>query len=340
MDQQISDRFNNDILHAAMRRYAIAGDQFRPLDAFESFIYEFERDHQSFILRLGHSSRRSEVLIHGEVDWINYLAAHGVSVAKAICSQNGKLVEVLEDEQGGQFLAVAFVKASGRPPWNVGWTPAMYEAVGRLLGRMHILATRYQPANPAWKRPEWDDDLFEVVERYLPASESLAKEKYRAVCAHLRGLPKDRQCYGLIHQDVHSSNMFVDHAGRLTLFDFDDCVYSWFINDIAITLFYIALDAEDLPAFTRHYMTHFLKGYLQVHPFDPRWLEEIPWFLKLREIELYAVIHRDFDIIRIDDPWCARYMVDRKEKIENDIPFIDFDFTTLKSKVEGNPEFR
>jgi Ser/Thr protein kinase RdoA (MazF antagonist) len=332
MERQIKERLNDEILQAAMQRYAIPGDQIWPMDAFESFIYEFKRDSQSFILRLGHSLRRTEALVQGEIDWINYLADHGVSVARAIYSQNGKLVEVVEDGQGGQFLAVAFVKVSGRPPWNVGWTPALYEAYGRLLGQMHFLTAQYQPTDPAWKRPDWDDELFEFVERYLPASEHLAKEKYRNLCAYLHGLPKNRQCYGLIHQDAHGSNMFVDQAGRLALFDFDDCAYSWFINDIAIALFYIALDADDPPTFTRHFMTHFLHGYRQVQPLDPHWLREIPNFLKLREIELYGVIHRDFDVRQIDDPWCARFMQGRKEKIENDIPFIDFDFSSLKSR--------
>jgi len=323
MEQQIRDRYNDDILQAAMRCYGIAADQIRPLKAFESFIYEFERDDQAFILRLGHSLRRTQALIHGEVDWINYLAAHDVSVAKAIRSQNGKLVEVLEDGQGGQFLAVAFVKAPGKPPWKVGWTPEMYAAYGRLFGRMHVLATQYQPADPVWKRPEWDDDLFDFVERYLPASERIARQKYRDVCTHLNDLPKERQCYGLIHQDAHGSNLLVNQTGSLTLFDFDDCAYSWFINDIAIALFYIALDADDPPAFTRRFLSHFLRGYRQVRPIDLDWLEQIPWFLKLREIELYAVIHRDFDVNQIDDPWCARFMHGRKERIENDIPFID-----------------
>jgi hypothetical protein len=58
-------------------------------------------------------------------------------------------------------------------------------------------------------------------------------------------------------------------------------------------------------------------------------LQELPWFLKLREIELYGVIHRDFDVNAIDNAWCARFMRDRKAKIEHDVPFVDFDFASL-----------
>lgn len=328
MEQHIRDRYCDTILREAMRRYAIADDQIRPLDAFESFIYAFERGPHAYILRIGHSLRRSEALIQGEVDWINYLAAGGVSVARAIRSEAGNLTEAVDDGQGGQFLVTAFAKAHGQPPWEM-WTPTLYATYGHLLGSMHALAQHYRPAEPAWKRPDWDDDSMEFVERYLPASEALAKQKYHALCDHLRTLPKENASYGLIHQDAHGSNFLVDEAGHITLFDFDDCVYSWFINDIAIVLFYIVMDAEDWPAFTREFMTHFLRGYQQVHSLDPRWLKEIPAFLKLREIELYAVMHRDFDVHNIDHWWCARFMRDRKDKIEHDVPFIDFDFESL-----------
>ena len=190
MEQQIRDRYRDTILQEAMHRYGIANDQIRPLDAFESFIYEFERGPYTYILRIGHSLRRSEALIQGEVDWFNYLAEGGVSVARAIRSQTGKLVEAVEDGQGGHFLVTAFVKAQGQPPWDL-WTPTLYKSYGRLLGSMHALARRYQPAELAWKRPEWDDDSMEFVERYLPASEAVAKQKYRALCDHLHSLPKD-----------------------------------------------------------------------------------------------------------------------------------------------------
>jgi Ser/Thr protein kinase RdoA (MazF antagonist) len=93
------------------------------------------------------------------------------------------------------------------------------------------------------------------------------------------------------------------------------------------------MDAEDWPAFTHEFMSHFLQGYVKANPLDAKWLvkwlKEIPNFLKLREMELYAVVYRDFDIKNIDDWWIARFMQGRKQKIENDVPFIDFEFESL-----------
>ena len=334
MDQQTILRFNDDILQEAMRRYGITKDQIKPLDAFESFIYEFERGNAVYILRIGHSFRKSETLILGEVDWINYLARGGVSAARAVASESGKLVEVIEDGQGGQFLVTAFVRAQGQKPWDAGWTPARYENYGRLVGRMHALAVNYQPANAAWVRPQWDAESFSFVEQYLPSSETIALQKYQSLLKHIYTLPKDKTSYGLIHQDAHQNNFFMDADGTITLFDFDECAYSWFISDIAIVLFYISMDAEELgfpstAAFTQEFMGHFLRGYREVYALDSKWLKEIPAFLKLRELELYAVVHRDFDIKNIDDPWIAGFMRGRKANIEQGLPFIDFDFESL-----------
>lgn len=328
MEQQIKDRYSNAILQEAMCRYGIPREQIRPLDAFESFIYEFARGPHTYILRIAHSLRRSADLIQGEVDWINYLAEGGVSAARAILSEGGKLVEAIEDGWGGSFLVTAFVKAPGQPPWEL-WSPELYENYGKLLGSIHALTMDYKPARPAWKRPDWDDDIMEFVERYLPDSETAAKQRYQALRAHLRTLPREPRSYGLIHQDAHGSNFFVDDNGTITLFDFDECAYSWFSNEVAIALFYIVMDAEDWPAFTREFMTNFLRGYQRAHPFDPVWLQELPHFLKMREIELYAAIHRDFDVNNITDTWCERFMRGRKTRIEQDQPFIDFAFESL-----------
>ena len=329
MEHRIKSRYNDDILHEAMLRYGIAEDRIHLLDGFESFMYEFERDGNAYILRIGHSLRRSIPMIQGEVNWINYLAAGGVPAARAILSENGKLVEPIDDGQGEHFLATAFVKARGQHPKRSEWTPRFFEAYGAMLGRMHALSKRYKPDPSTW-RPHWDDPIMLEVERLLPPPEVIAVEKYRALTEHLRALPWDADSYGLIHQDAHTGNLFADEAGNITLFDFDDCVYGWFIYDIAMVLFYaVPFEQSGASSFTREFMPYFLRGYRRENQLDSAWLPELPHWLKLREIDLYAIIHRSFDVNSLDEPWVASYMEGRKQRIEGDVPFIDFDFQSL-----------
>lgn len=329
METRIKERFNEQILHKVMESYGIEEDHIHLLDGFESFIYEYQQEGQAYILRISHSLRRDENLIWGEIDWINYLHRGGACVAKAITAESGGYVVPVPDAQGGHFLAAAFVKANGNPPTKEVWNPPFYQKYGRVIGRMHALTMNYTPTNPAWIRPQWDGPEMLDIEGWLPESESLVLERYLQLKSHLDSLQKSRGTYGLIHQDAHAGNFFVDDEGTITLFDFDDCSYSWFMNDIAIVLFYIALGAEDQAAFTRDFMTYFLRGYQVENQLDEGWLREIPSFLKLREIDLYAVIHRSFDVENIKDPWVAMFMEKRKTRIENEIPVIDFNFRTL-----------
>ncbi len=329
MENRIKSRYSDAILHQAMLRYGIPDGSIHPLDGFESFIYEYERRNETGILRIGHSLRRGRTLVQAEVDWLNYLADGGAAVARLITSDNGKMVEVVEDGEGGEFVAAAFSKAPGRTPWEVGWTPERWQSYGRLIGRVHALSKTYLLPEPGRRRPEWDDDSMQEVERNLPETEALAVQKYQELVDYLRCLPKDGESYGLVHYDPHEANLLMDDAGQLTLIDFDDCAYCWYVYDIAIVLFYSSMGQEDKQAFIDAVMPPFLRGYSQETCLASRWLAEIPYLLKQREIDLYAVIHRSFDVEDIDNPWVVRFMQGRKEKIENDVPVIDYDFERL-----------
>lgn len=329
MDPKIAQRYNDDILREAMLRYGIKENEIKLLDGFESFMYEFYRPQDGeFILRVGHSGRRSPEMIAGEVDWINYLARGGANVSRAILSKHGNLVEAIDDGHGEQFLATAFIKARGEPSWETEWTPEFVEHYGQVIGRIHRLTKDYIPFDPSWRRPEWDSPGNLEIATWLPASETVALAKFEALMRHFEALPKNRNNYGLIHQDAHGGNFFV-HNGTITLFDFDDCVYSWFIYDIAMVLFYAAMGAEDQAAYTQDFMRAFLHGYLQENSLDPIWLRELPYFLKLREIDLYALIHFSFDMENLTDPWIIKYMKGRKALIDNNIPYIEFDWDSL-----------
>ena len=330
MEAKIRALYNESILDEARRRYGIVPDRLRFLDGFESFMIEFWRADGNFILRIGHSQRRSEALIRGEVDWINYLAAHGASVSRAIHSQAGNLVEKIDDGQGGHFLATAFVKAPGASAWEQdAWNEDLFLRYGQLIGRLHRLSRNYVVPNPSWQRPTWDDPVMLDLKAWLPASQRIVLARFRKLVDRLQKLPKGREGYGLIHQDAHAGNFFVDDQGVITLFDFDDCVYSWYANDLAIVLFYAVTNVDDADTFGLHFFEHFLRGYRRENQLDPHWLTTIPDFLKLREIDLYAVIHRSFDVQDLRDPWVAAYMKNRKARIEQEVPYVNIDFERL-----------
>lgn len=329
MKADIQARFSPAILSAAQARYGIASVAERP--AFESFIYEFERDGRAYILRIGHSLRRSVALIKGEVDWINYLAEGGAGVARAVLSEQGNLVERIDDGQGGYFLATAFDKAPGGPPMRGEiWNATLWEAYGRVLGRIHALSRDYTPSDPAATRPHWDDPIMLGTFDVLSAGETHIWQRREALIAKLHALPRDEDGYGMIHQDAHAGNFFVDDHGRITLFDFDDCVYAWYAYDIAMVLFYAVTNHPTPEAFAQAFFRPFMRGYDQENRLDRAWLATLPLFMTLRELDLYAVIADAFTPEQISgDGWIGTFMRGRRERLIDGMPYLNLDFNRL-----------
>ena len=319
------------ILAEASRRYGISPDDLNRLGSFASFIFAFKRNGQDFILRVNPATHRSTNLIMGELEWINYLADNGVPVCRPVPSQNGSLIEVVElnnidEDAKAYYTLTAFTRAAGRRPVKDDWNDELFTQWGRILGRMHALTKNYTPSDPSFTRPTWhqDDDL--QGQNYLPRSQTLVLQKHDDLIDHLFNLPTDRDCYGLVHEDMHHGNFFVD-GGQITIFDFDDCQYHWFAADVSMPLFYVMrntrLNDRSLQ-FANRFFNCLLEGYYCENTIDRYWLEEIPWFLKLREMILYIIIYAE-DAHDLDD-WCRDFMKDRRYRIENDIPVVDIDF--------------
>ena len=330
MDQSIRNRYSEAILAEAMRRYGIAPGDIAELGGFESFIYRFTRDGRPFILRVTHSLRRSPEAIHGEVEWMNYLAAGGASVAGAVASAGGALVEAIDDGAGGHFLATAFHFAPGRPPWEAGWTTTRRENYGRLIGRLHALTKRYEPGDPAWRRHAWPADSVDEVRRQLQDIDPAALARYLALVDQVGRLPRGRDDYGLIHFDAHEANFFID-GDTITLFDFDDCGYNWLANDVAMVIFYQAANRDDAADHLAAFLPDFLRGYAAENRLAPEWAGLIHDFLTMREIELYAVILRSYNVTpeqaeAIPHAWPRRFMQGRRERIAAGRPFVEMEF--------------
>jgi Ser/Thr protein kinase RdoA (MazF antagonist) len=331
MDPSIAARFHPRVLDRARECYAIEKDSIRLLDGFESFMYEFERPDGRFILRLSHSLRRSADQIRGEVDWINYLHRGQVGVARAIFSEREILVEEIDDGLDGRFLCTAFVRAPGTRAAKWHFTERLFRNYGRTLGRMHALSKDYEASSPSWKRPEWDSPENIALDRWFQGEMAPLLDKCRPLLDHLRSLPRDRDSYGMIHQDAHPGNFFVDEDCNITLFDFDDCVFGHFIYDLAMPLFYCCSWGEDRTAFTARFMPVFLSAYAEENRLDLVWIRELPNYLKLREIDLFAQINYSIkDAGNSEDPWLANFVRGRREKILNDVPFIEYDWESLR----------
>lgn len=301
----------------------------KDLGGFESFVYEYQFEEKEYILRVGHGLRRNRMLVRGELDWLDFLSRNGADVSTPRKSAAGNLVEAVSDEHGDEFLATSFRKAPGRPPERADWKEELFLNYGETIGRLHALSREYKP-KAGFERLDWDHPMMLNTADSLPETEPLALEKLKQTRETLQSYPQNPDTYGLIHQDAHAGNFYLTNEGKITLFDFDDCCYGHFAYDVAMVLFYAVTWSEDPDQFAPKFLTPFLQGYTRHSKFEKEWLEWLPAFLKLREIDLYGVIHRDRDVENLTSPWEINFMNGRKERIESGRPYINFPFGKLQ----------
>ncbi len=105
--------------------------------------------------------------------------------------------------------------------------------------------------------------------------------------------------FGLIHADLRMANLMIGAGGAkgagsggITVIDFDDCGWSWFLADLAAVVSFI----EDTPEAARM-ITDWLRGYREVRPIPSGHLPMIPTFVMLRRLMLTAWVasHADAD---------------------------------------------
>ncbi|MBO9539313.1 phosphotransferase [bacterium] len=332
MNQTLRDRYSPTVLAVFAQRYGVRPEEVTNLGGFESFVFAFSRDGGDYILKITHTVARSFEHLEGELEWLNYLADHGVPVSRAVPSLEGRLIEKLADESG-EYLAIAYEKAPGTPIVQADMTPALYRTWGNLIGRMHALTRAYEPSRPGLRRQTWEE--VSLAGFKVPEDHAWFAERAAALYPRLHALPKGPDAYGLVHSDLHFGNVLL-HEGRLTAFDFDDAHYTWFANDVAITLFYVltwsALWKWEADGFATEFLTTFLEGYREAAPFDDAWLAYFPDFLRLRRLVLYGALFQAFGPDEM--PERERKLFETlRQGILTDSEVVDLDFTRFVAQT-------
>lgn len=166
------------------------------------------------------------------------------------------------------------------------------------------------------------------AERYLPQGHQPILLALNELKSELAGLPVTPEHFGLIHGDINVGNFTLDESGEMTLFDFDECQYSWYTEDIAIQLYYLLyVFGEDSRAERKTqyelFMKHFERGYTDGGRQLPRHLkDQLGIFLRLRDIIVLVGMHRSWDLSQPDD-WTRDFLQDSWARITNGKSLID-----------------
>ena len=158
-------------------------------------------------------------------------------------------------------------------------------------------------------------------------------QKWEEFAGELNKLPKDKNGYGMIHNDLHQRNFYV-HNNEIILFDFGDCEYNWFIYDIAIVLYHAVqtVDENDIKGreeFAHQFIKVFLEGYLTENHLDSYWISKLSFFLNYRRIYSYMYFSKFLTKQQKSDKRVKDILIGMKKKIESDVPYLDINYKDL-----------
>lgn len=330
MHQQIRTLFNDTVLHQCAVRFGFDPNDLTNLHGFQNFVYASSRGGKPYILRATHSSHRSAGQVQAELDWLRYLTEHGVNAAVPVRTPDGELI-VTVGSGDCCFIASAFARAPGSKPDHRSYTEdgELIRKLGRLTGKIHALSRSYTVPKPAPVRGSWQNNQYVTrLHEYVPESYMSILPPVEQFVSLLSGLPRCPDSFGLIHGDIHMNNFHVD-GGMLTLFDFDECEYSWFACDIANPLFYATplpsdgTDRRHLVA--QRFYDAFMEGYCTEHTLSSQWLQRLPHFLRLRELLVLSGAFRSLDLDHLH-PWSKEMIEFTCRNLEYDLPYLDIRF--------------
>jgi Ser/Thr protein kinase RdoA (MazF antagonist) len=336
--EEIISICDREILDTASRLFGVKKDALKLFAGSEgcaNLVYEYQQDGQFRILRISFRPDRTAEQIQAELHFVDYLAEHGVRVSSPMPSQNGRLLETIQ-VRGMPLHIASFVRGKGtRVPDNdyryreEAPIEEYFQNWGRVLGQMHALTKNYRPVNEREKRPTW----FEINKSRL-VIETHVSERFPVVCDRIRSLlkeiqslPQDRYSYGLIHGDFNDGNFIVDYTnGDMTVFDFDDCGYFWFIYELASAweagvgrIMFGGL--EERKTFMDRYMEQIMEGYACENELSIEWMARLPMFVQLIQVEelLYYIQY-------IDDPneKMQKRLSYKIKCIEGNLPYMGF----------------
>lgn len=283
-------------IEQAKRLYGLEGSELKPIAEYEggrNRVFVCSKDgEKKYVLRISELNDRSMEDYLAEAEYIRFLAENGASVADVIPSPSGALVERIEDA-----YVCLFEYAKGMLMFDNGYRyregaplEEYFYNVGKTIGRIHKLSQEYEPSH---KRMSYFDKYnMEYIEELIPDTYGELKKVIAKRIEEFRKLPVNDDVFGMVHFDYCDGNYHVDmSSGDITVFDFDNCIFCWYMFDLAHTWTHgigwcqFEPDPKKRVAFMEHYFDTVLEGYRSETDVSEDMLSKLQLFIDMTLIE-------------------------------------------------------
>ena len=277
---------------AALARYRLESATVTLLSVSENGTFLVEAGDRRVVLRVHRPDYHSLAAVESELDWMDSVRRDSpIATPEVIRAADGR--RVVEVRLGDDVRLVdLFTFVPGRIA-EEDVSGVSFSDLGAITASLHQHAQQWNPPS-TFTRFRWDlDTMLGAGGRWgdwrdapalTPADAAAIEKAERKVIDRLTRYGTGPGRFGLIHADLRMSNLMVQD-GRITVIDFDDCGWSWFMADLAAVISFI----EDTPR-AQTILDEWLEGYRTVCPVAPADLAEIPTFVMLRRLMLTAWI--------------------------------------------------
>lgn len=253
-------------------------------------------------------------MVQQEIEWMNFLYERGVAVPKP----------EINIQMVGRQVRTCFEYVEGKPidvTNDSHWNSNKFEEFGRILGKIHALSKEFtlgQFHRPVWTKE--NPDVFDIKDKLSPEVKSI----YDSLMQQLFSFDIHSNTYGMIHNDFHLGNLLISNDGVITTIDFDDCSFNWFAQDIAVFFYHAYWQQESFNGntepFCQEFLKHFFLGYQGENLLHEAIIEQIPIFLKVREIFLYQLFLQTWDPEHMEE-WQQQTLIELEGNIINGVPY-------------------
>lgn len=186
--------------------------------------------------------------VASEISWLNALHdIEGISLINPVPTIRGTFVTKITDLNGVGWTVISTKYVEGTVLEDLENPAPYYETIGEWAAKFH-------EQSRTWSKPygftrfNWDlSNMVGPAPRWGRWENANLTDEEKQLCDTalwkamdvVMKVPRTNETWGLIHADLRPSNVIRGNDGRLTVIDFDDAGYSWYLYDYASSLSFI-----------------------------------------------------------------------------------------------------
>lgn len=243
-----------------------------------------------YILRVYRTPWRTRTEVYYELEALDFLVQHGVSVSAPIRNVDGNLASEVVAPEGLRYVTLFTYAEGKRPQLDVSIS---YE-YGKTVAQIHNLTDDFVTSQT---RPGLNFTylLDEPLKIFTPTMKeyggdiSYVQSFARAIRERFSKQDMD---FGFCHGDFHDWNAHWN-GNKLTIFDFDCCGPGYRAYDMAVFLWNLKMNYKGQEI--ENWMS-FIQGYGALRTITDTQLDSIPWFVAARRIWLAGIYLSNEDV--------------------------------------------